>query len=100
MQKSQVLTGALGKFTVEALQKSAMVTFPSIKEAFRSTNSHTPSHGFQSRGNTRFGGKKRFGKQFGKKKGHGTHMLDNEDQEDQEAEEGEEGEEVEDDEDN
>ena len=32
LQKSQVLTGALGKFTVEALQKSAMITVPSIKD--------------------------------------------------------------------
>ena len=90
MQKSQVLTGALGKFTVEALQKSAMVTFPSIKDAFRSSSSHTPSHGYQSRGNTRFGRKKHFAKSFGKKKGHGTHVLDNEDQDEDDGEDEEE----------
>ena len=31
LQKSQVLTGALGQFAVEALQKSATITFPSLK---------------------------------------------------------------------
>ena len=34
LQKSQVLTGALGEYTVEALQKAALTTFPSIKDAF------------------------------------------------------------------
>ncbi|MDP7646543.1 MAG: hypothetical protein QGH82_00470, partial [Candidatus Woesearchaeota archaeon] len=33
--KSQVLTGALGNYTVEALQKAALTTFPSVKDAFR-----------------------------------------------------------------
>ena len=35
LQKSQVLTGALGNYTVEALSKAALHIYPSMKEAFR-----------------------------------------------------------------
>ena len=31
-KKSQILTGALGVYTVDALSKSALTTFPSIRE--------------------------------------------------------------------
>ncbi len=49
--KSQVLTGILGDYTVEALQKAALTTFPSIKDAFtgRSQGSER-SAGFQAHG--------------------------------------------------
>ena len=33
-QKSQVLTGTLGKYTVDAIKKAALTTFPSMKDAF------------------------------------------------------------------
>jgi len=34
LQKTQVLTGALGTYTVDALSRAALTTFPNIKEAF------------------------------------------------------------------
>ena len=33
LQKSQILTGALGSYTVEALSKAALHTYPSMREA-------------------------------------------------------------------
>ena len=75
LQKSQVLTGALGKFTVEALQESAMITFPSTQDLHSSRTSYGgswSSNGYQSKG-----GSKHQGKRFGyKRKGHGTHVTE------------------------
>ena len=75
LQKSQVLTCALGQFTVEALQKSAMITSPSIKDLQSSRTSHGRS--WSSNGYQPKCGSKHKGKRFGyKRKGHGTHVTD------------------------
>ena len=71
LQKSQILTGALGQFTVEALQKSAMITFLGIKDAFHH-KTHTLGHNYHNKNGKKFRG----GWKGGKRKGHGTHVTD------------------------
>ena len=75
LQKSQALTGALGKFTADALQKSAMIVFLIIKDLQSNRGSFGgswSSNGYQSKGGSKYKGK-RLGH---KKKGHGTHVTD------------------------
>ena len=43
IQKSQVLTVTLGKYTVDALKRAALITFPSMKEAFARKDNAKPS---------------------------------------------------------
>jgi len=77
-QKSQVLTGALGQYTVEALQKAALTSFPNIREAFSRIPSK-PSSGYTTQ-------RKPFQKRGFRKGGRRTvraHEVDNEDDDDE-----------------
>ena len=49
LQKSQVLTGALGTYTVEGLQKAALTKFPSMKDAFAKREKTNDSRGYTHR---------------------------------------------------
>ena len=83
ISKSQVLTGALGSYTVEALSKAALTTFPNIREAFagRSGGGHGSGSFNSSKkpGGFRRGGYRKPGN---KKKGWGANET-NQDEEDE-----------------
>ena len=54
LQKSQVLTGALGNYTVDALSKAAPHAYPSMKDAFRGGQSRDATKSsYPARQNTR-----------------------------------------------
>jgi len=63
LQKSQILTGALGSYTVEALSKAALHTYPSMREA-RGQNKDDrgrPSHPASQRPQQKFHPRRPFG---------------------------------------
>ena len=49
-QKSRILTGAFGSYTVDALSRAALHIYPSIKDAFKSTRD--PRHSSYPTGRT------------------------------------------------
>ena len=76
-QKSQVLTGTLGEYTVEAIQKSALHSIPSIKESgggFRPGGPRTYNSSFKPRKGGGKGGRKGG-------KSHKVHEVDQEEDE-------------------
>jgi hypothetical protein len=96
--KSQVLTGALGNYTVPALGKAALTSFPSVKDAFRTREAST------SKGNDgwKTGGKPKPKGRFGKKpfkkrpwRANEAHLDDEGSEEESEEDEGSEEEEEE-----
>ena len=93
-QKSQVLTGSLGDYTVEGLGKAALRTFPNVKEAFGHKGTGLLEHrGFGARGDKhpKRGGFRRGGGKGGfRKRAHKANEVDQEsDEEDEEENPGE-----------
>merc|ERR1712023_141091 len=77
MQRSQVLTGTLRKYTVDALQRSALTAFPTLRD------SAGKSHGDGKQYATKHGKNNRFGNRFRRKRTHGTNEVHQEDPSDE-----------------
>ena len=91
VQKTQILTVSLGVYTVAALMKAALTTFPSMKDAF---GGRTPSGG---REGYHAGNKKPPFRRFMKKKPFKAHETNQEDDNPEEDEDDEEEEEYDED---
>ena len=86
-QTSQVLTGALGKFTVQDLKQPATTVFPTLREISAGKDRRPPPQNYSNkhggrRGDSKFRPRKSgTRKPFFKKKSHGTHEATHDDSE-------------------